>query len=235
MQPSFSYSDLQERFCEGFTFFPFSGLEQSGRHIYKCYTKESSTPVLLDQHESHSNFGSLHARVLLLKLLQKDIPLANLLLSKLKVVSAELEATFYKTGRASAMSRQLLETMTSCHRLLTVYQQQVQEPLATQLSALCNRDANTFSGTDILKSIERTREMVEEFLGSTDMMYDCLLACTLQAPGFRELMLAQNDLEELRDIMGMIEEFHRLQEKTIYVLAQLREEYKRYSLMNIMN
>lgn len=235
MQPSFTYSDLQKRFCEGFTFFPFSGLEQAGRYIYKCYTQEANTPGLLDQHESHCGFGSLHARVLLLKLLQKDIPFGKMLLSKLGSESAGLAAYFHRVGSASAMSRQLLETMANYHRLLSVYQHQVQEHMATQLAALCNRHADTFCKMDISKGIDLARAMVEEFLGSTDIMYDCLLACSLRASGFHELSLAESDLDALRDLMGMIDEFRCQQEKTIYVLEQWRQEHMKFNQKNIMN
>lgn len=235
MQPSFTYSDLQKKFCEGFTFFPINGLEQDDRHIYKRYTKEGKMLELLDQHESHCNFGSLHARILLLKLLQKDIPLASMLLSKLRAESASLETFFHRVGKGPAMSGQLLETMATCYQLLTVYQHQVQEQMTIQLTGLCNKSTGTFCGMDILKGIEHARVMVEEFLGSTDIMYDCLLACTLQAPGFRELTLTESDLDELRDIMGVIDEFRCLQEKTIYVLEQWRQEQIKISHMDIMN
>ncbi|HEY0608372.1 MAG TPA: hypothetical protein VGD35_01925 [Chitinophaga sp.] len=66
-------------------------------------------------------------------------------------------------------------------------------------------------------------------------MYDCFLACTTQSPGFEKIKLTADELEEFRDILGMIDEFRCLQEKTLYVLAQWKQEHMQYSQMNITN
>jgi len=234
MQPSFTYSDLQKRFCEGFTFFPIKGLEQSGTNIYKPYTAKDDMREIFGQNKCSQHSGSLHARVLLIKLLQKDIPAGRELISRIRSESAYLEASMQNRNEP-AVYRQLLETIGTYYRVLKAYQEQVQEQLAAQIAALCNEKGSTLIGTGILNNIPQIGDMVQEFLRSSDIMYDCLLHCTTQLPGYEKLILTPDEREDLRDLLGMIEAFSCSQEKTLYVVEQWRQECTRYNQMNIMN
>lgn len=224
MYPSLPYSELQEKFCEGFAFFPFKALEQYEGYIYKSYTKDGISPGLLEQCGAMGSYSGLHAQVLLLKLLQRDIPVAGVLLSRIEAATFKLENMVAQDAKRSLAYMQLLETIRTFQAILTIYKHQVQEQMATQLTAICNTGDYACIEEISRKDFGHIRSVVGEFLDSTEVM------CS-----FLEGWLSIDDHEELRDILKTMTEFRDLQKKTIYVLEQWRQEDTRNKEQQAMN
>lgn len=224
MYPSFTYTELQKRFCEGFDFFPFSALEQYGNFIYKSYAAAENTPVLLDRYSDLYDNSGVHARVLLQKLQTQDIPVAGELLFKLQTIGYQMEERFNTVRRKPAIYKQLLETMETYHRILAVYQHQVQQHIAAQLSAIPEEEQHVSYEEISADNLGQLKLVVQEFLRSTDIIYVFLDSCEQQLPGFRKLVLSPKELSGLRDIMEIVTRFRDLQKKSVYIL----EEWKRH-------
>jgi hypothetical protein len=235
MYPSFSYPELQKRFCEGFDFFPFKSLEQHGGFIYKSYVTDDDTRELLDRYTYQYDNSGVHASVLLLKLQQNDIPVAGELLFQLQTAGYRFEERFYSIKRRPAIYKQLLETMETYHRVLAVYQHDVQQHIAAQLSAAPEEEQlMTYEGigTD---NIMQLKLAVQEFLRSTDIIYTFLEGCHRQHPEFRKLLLTAEEQSSLRDILHTIVLFRDLQKDTIDILKQWKHDVARLKDQRIWN
>ena len=234
MYRSFTYAELQERFCEGFAFFPFTALEQHGRFIYKRYAAGDNTAGLLDSYNSN-NDGGVHAGGLLVKLQQQDIPLAAELLERLQSEHAHLEERVRGMKRKPAIYKQLLETMDTYHRILLVYQQQVQQQIVAQLLALCDKHGPLFVEGITAENLTNINAVVLEFLQSTEILYGFLYGCIRQMPGFKKLVLNAKETEEMETLLKMVRAFRALQRKTSHLLEEWKKEGTRQREQRTMN
>jgi len=223
MYPSFTYAELQEKFCEGFAFFPFEALEQHGRFIYKQYTAGHNTRGLLDSYNSY-NDSSLHAQVLLLKLQQRDIPVAAELMGRIRADHYRLEERVSNMKRRPLIYKQLLETMDTYHRILTVYQHQVQEQIVAQLLAISDINGPLSFEAVSVENLANIGSVVQEFLHSTEIIYGFLYGCIRQMPGFKKLVLSAGEREEMEALLKTIRTFRSLQKKTIQLLEQWKHQ-----------
>lgn len=235
MYPSFSYPELQKRFCEGFDFFPFKALEQYGGFIYKSYTADDDTRELLDRYVYQHDNSSVHARVLLLKLQQNDIPVAGELLFQLQSAGYRFEERFYSIKRRPAIYKQLLETMETYHRILAVYQHEVQQHIAAQLSEMPEGEQQAAYDGINADSIVQLKLVVQEFLRSTDIIYAFLEGCHQQLPDYRKLVLSAEEQKTIRDILHTVIMFRDLQKETIDILKQWKQDAARYKDQRIWN
>lgn len=234
MYRSFTYAELQEKFCEGFTFFPFEALEQHGRFIYKRYAAGDNTRKLLDTYSGNRD-GSLHARILLVKLQQQDIPVASELLNRIQSELYCLEQRFAGRKRRPAIYQQLLETMDTYHRILSVYQDQVQQRIVAQLLALSDKNGPlSFEGISA-ENLANVGSVVQEFLHSTEIIYGFLYGCIRQMPGFKKLVLTDKETAEMEALLKMVRAFRALQKKTSHVLEDWRNEGARHKDQRTMN
>lgn len=235
MYPSFTYPELQEKFCEGFAFFPFQALEQYGSHIYKRYAAGDNTTGLLDRYNRLYNACYLHAELLLLKLQQRDIPLATELLARLQLASHHLEERCKRLKRRPVIIRQLIGAVDGYHRVLSVYQHQVQQQMLAQLLALSGPDTTGSYEEVSAESLRQISTVVQEFLHSSEILYGFLYGCIRQLPGFKRLRLTVGEQEELQAVMKTLGEFRKLQQKTVYVLEQWSQEGARHIEQRMRN
>ncbi|HEY0611145.1 MAG TPA: hypothetical protein VGD35_15855 [Chitinophaga sp.] len=235
MYPSFSYTELQKRFCEGFDFIPFKALEQHGGFIYKSYVTDGDTRELLDRYTYQYDNSGIHARVLLMKLQQNDIPVAGELLFKLQTAGYRLEERFYTIKRRPVVYKQLLETMETYHRILAVYQHDVQQHIAAQLAAAPEEDQLVTYEAISADNILQLKLVVQEFLRSTDIIYTFLDACYQQQPEFEKLLLTDEERSSMRDILYTIILFRDLQKDTIDILKQWKQDAARFKDQRIWN
>lgn len=235
MYPSFSYPELQKRFCEGFDFIPFKALEQYNGFIYKSYVTADDTRELLDRYTYQYDNSGVHARVLLMKLQQNDIPVAAELLFKLQTAGYRFEERFHSTKRRPAVFKQLLETMETYHRILAVYQHDVQQHIAAQLAAAPEEDQLVTYESISADNILQLKLVVQEFLRSTDIIYTFLEACHQQEPDFQKLELTEEEQTNLRDILFTIILLRDLQKETIDILKQWKQDAARFKDQRIWN
>jgi hypothetical protein len=235
MYPSFTYPELQERFCEGFAFFPFQALEQHGSYIFKRYAAGDNTAGLLDRYNRLYNAGYLHAELLLMKLQQRDIPIAAELLRRLQSGRSHLEERCRGLKRRPIIVKQLMDSIDGYSRVLTVYQNQVQQQLLAQLTELSAPNSTTsYEGVNA-ENLGQISSIVQEFLHSSEIIYGFLYGCIRQLPGFKRLRLTVSEQEDLQTIMKTINEFRNLQQKTIYMLEQWAQEGAQHREQRIMN
>jgi hypothetical protein len=234
MYRTFTYAELLERFCEGFAFFPFTALEQHGHFIYKRYMAGENTAGLLDSYTGNSD-GGLHGQILLVKLQQQDIPLAAELLTRIQSEHSLLEERFRGMKRRPAIYKQLLETMDSYHRILSVYQHQVQQQIVAQLMALTDKHGPLSLEGITAENLANISSVVQEFLQSTEILYGFLYGCIRQMPGFKRLVLTARETEDMEILLKMVRAFRALQRKTSYVLEQWKEEGARHREQRTMN
>jgi hypothetical protein len=235
MYPSFSYPELQKRFCEGFDFFPFKSLEQYGNFIYKSYTADGDTRELLDRYIYQYDNSSVHAKVLLMKLQQNDIPVAGELLFKMQSAGYRFEERFYSIKRRPAIYKQLLETMETYHRILAVYQHEVQQHIAAQLAATPEEEQQAAYEGISIENILQLKLVAQEFLRSTDIIYTFLEGCHQQLPDYRKLVLSAGEQKTIREILQTIVLFRDLQKETIDILKQWKQDAARYKDQRIWN
>ncbi|WP_298738620.1 hypothetical protein [uncultured Chitinophaga sp.] len=235
MYPSFSYPELQKRFCEGFDFFPFRSLEQHGGFIYKCYVSDDDTRELLDRYSCQYDNSVVHARVLLVKLQQNDIPVAGELLFKLQTAGYRFEERFHSLKRKPAVYRQLLETMETYHRILAVYQHDVQQHIAAQLAAAPETEQPSAPGAISTDNIQHLKLVVQEFLRSTDIIYTFLEGCVQHRPDYRQLVLTRKEQICLQDILLTIIQLRNLQKDVIGILKQWKQDAARLKDQRIWN
>ncbi len=235
MIPLFNHSDLQRRFCEGFTFYPFKALEQHSCFIYKNYTREAHMPHVLDQYIREYEFNDVQAQKLLRKLQQKDIPVTGELLFKLQLSSRQLEERFRPMKRQSAIHRQLLETMDTYHRLLAVYQHNVQERIAVQLAVVPDEEEDDPCNIVSVLHIQQVQEVVREFLQSTEVMAVYLRDCVAGKGRFAKLILTVEELENLQELVSLTAQVRSLQDRNFCMLEEWKQQVILFERRHTMN
>lgn len=235
MYPSFSYAELQKRFCEGFAFFPFNALEQYDDFIYKRYTCSDNAHRLLELQREEYNFGREYAKFLLQKLQQQAIPIAAQLLHQLEKVSLELMPDGSTIKKQPAMYHELADTISTYQRILSVYQHNVQENIASQLSLIPDfPDAGAYIeiGADNIRQIQI---VVMEFMQSTDIICKFLTSCINRKCGFDQLLFRKETWAQLKALVTSTCEFRDLQQETILLLEPWEKRIIHLNNLQIMN
>ncbi|KAA2240291.1 hypothetical protein F0L74_29440 [Chitinophaga agrisoli] len=235
MIPLFNYPDLQRRFCEGFTFYPFKALEQYSGFIYKNYTREDHMPNVLDHYSREYEFNDVQAQKLLRKLQQKDIPVTGELLFKLQLSSRQLEERFRSLKRSSAIHRQLLETMDTYHRLLAVYQHNVQERIAVQLSVVPDENEDDPCNIVSVLHIQQVQDVVREFLQSTEVMAIYLKECVAGKRRFAKLILTVEETDNLQELVSLTAQVRSLQDRNFCMLEEWKQQVVLFERRHTMN
>ncbi|WP_346317631.1 hypothetical protein [Chitinophaga sp. YIM B06452] len=147
--PTFTDTELQKKFCEGFTFFPFKSLEQHDTLIYKCYTGKDDLKKLLEWHNKEHD-SSHYIIKIANKLRNTDIPAATRLMEVLR----------------QAPGKDLSGATGKYHSLLTSFHNDTLQPLAAKLS-----DKFHSSG---IENIEQMQDAVRRFMQSAEVLQTSL-------------------------------------------------------------
>jgi len=235
MIPAFTYPELQQRFCEGFAFYPFKALEQHGGFIYKSYQSTNDMPRLLEQYGREYDFNILQAQKLLRKLQQHDIPVTGELLYRLQITSRQLEDRFKLLKRQPSINRQLLETMDTYHRLLAVYQHDVQQRIAAQLATV--PEAGDEDAADIVSAehIKKLQAVVQEFTQSTEVMALFLKGCINGKRKFNKMALTVDELENMHALIRLIAQVRNLQDRNFCMLEEWKQQVVLFQRRHTMN
>lgn len=239
MFPSFTYPELQKKFCEGFIFYPFEALEQHGGYIYKRYAQKDNTQQVLDRYREEYDFNNLHAQQLIEKLQQKDIPVGGELLYHLQRTGCRLEGRFYSIKKRPPVYRQLLDVLENYHKALAVFQHKIQQPLVIQLGSMAGLlqtegSEGGFRGVteDNLVELQAT---VHEFLTSSDTIIGFLTGCIEKEGIYRKLALSTAEEVTLKDTVGLITSFKRQQRETYYMLRNWQRQLSHFREQCTMN
>jgi len=229
MRTSLSYPELQQKFCEGFSFFPFSDLEQHGRFIYKCYAGEQNLKGILDNYDFEYN---LNGQMLLLMLQQKNIPSAAALLLHLEEVSSLLRERRY--GGKAEIYEQLLDATQTFGGILLLYQRDVQQNIEKQLSdpeLLPDKGAVSVNA----RSIKHIQVVITEFMSSTDIMNDFLDGLINNNPIAGTFELPKTEVVIIMDLSRKLLQFKSLMGKTRYILKQWETQIIQLHQQQTMN
>ncbi|MBO9151316.1 hypothetical protein ACFOTA_03795 [Chitinophaga sp. GCM10012297] len=206
--PAFTDTELQKKFCEGFSFFPFKYLEQHDTLIYKCYTGKDDLRKLLEWH-SREHDSSHYSVKITKKLKHTDIPAAEELLQLLQ------QAGEWCTARAFAAklhpaARKLTAGIGKCHSLVAAYLIETLRPVAAKL-------ADKYLGTDV-EGVEQIERTIQAFIRSTDEPYALLKTLSSKKTSASGRSFGEEDREYLSKITAAMEIFQAHQTRNIDLL-----------------
>jgi hypothetical protein len=238
MFPAFTYAELQQKFCEGFGYHPFTGLEQYGCFIYKSYAPYDNTAKILDRYCKEYDVNSMMAEQLTQKLQEENIPVGGELLYFVQCTGFKLEERFYTLKKRPAIYRRMLQTLENYHKVLAIFQHEVQQGMAIQLCSLSGLAVKAEDGSCSTLSednINRVQSMIQEFLSNTDVFVTFLSGCIEQKPAFRKLLLTKTEEAGLKDMFGLVTAFRRQQQETYYMLKYWKKQLFRLKTQCTLN
>lgn len=219
----FTDTELQKRFCEGFSFYPFKSLEQHGTLIYKRYTGEDSLQKMLEWNNREYNYSHYTIKITK-KLRHKDIPAAGNLLSVLRLTRDWWETRFPEQHPLSGKN---LAGIEKYQKQLATYLQHVLQPVATRLT-----EETLGIGTEALQQME---EKIEEFVQETYALNKLLRECTGKRRDFAPRMLSKEDTEQVTMLVKEMDAFRVLQERNIYLLDAWKTQLALLDRFRAMN
>lgn len=206
--PAFTDTELQKKFCEGFSFFPFKSLEQHDTLIYKCYNGKDDLKKLLEWH-SREHDSSHYSVKVNIKLKHTDIPAAEELLQLLQQAGEWCAARAF-AAKLHPAARKLSAGIGKYHSLVAAYLIDVLRPVAAKL-------ADKYQGTDI-EGIERIEETMRAFEHSADEPYGILKSLSTGKKGASGRSFGEEDREYLSKIAAAMEIFQAHQARNIDLL-----------------
>lgn len=210
---TFTDTELQMKFCEGFTFFPFRSLEQHDTLIYKRYAGTGNLKKLLEWHSKEHDAGHYVVKITK-KLRRSDIPAALTLLEALQ------QANHLPRLHTPAAVGQQLDKYSA---LLSAYRQDVLEPAATELAG------------NGLKSIEQLQETVQQFMQEADALHALLKDHAGSKEPSSRRMPGSGDREYLSKLMVEMEAFRELQDRNIRLLEAWKNMQALHDYTRAMN
>lgn len=231
MNHTFSYPELQQKFCEGFEFFPFRNLEQYGRFVYKCYANGEDLQGLLDRYDYEYSLYGLNAQVLLLMMQQRNIPAAAALLTRLREVSVFFSKQCH--GMHLLFYAELIEALETYIGILFIYQRDVQQNIEKQLC-----DPGPFEQETAVVSIDTIKHIqvvITEFADSTDIMNDFLNERITPDIGNAGFELPKTEAAVIADLSRKLLQFKDLMGKTGYIMKQWETQLAQLQLQEAMN
>ncbi|MRG48033.1 hypothetical protein GFS24_23130 [Chitinophaga sp. SYP-B3965] len=204
--PSFTDTELQMKFCEGFTFFPFKSLEQHGTLIYKCYVSDGGNLTKMLEWNSQEHSLSHYAIKISKKIKHLDIPAATELLQLLQETADWWETRITSRSRMP-LAKKLPEYIDKYRNLIAAYHKEALLPIAAKLA---DKDASIST-----KSIEQMENLMQQFMLDTETLHHFLKENINKK---RPRTLDDEDREYLSKVAGTIDSFRALQERSIYLL-----------------
>lgn len=217
--PSFTDTELQKKFCEGFTFFPFQSLEQHDTLIYKCYTGKDNLKKLLEWHSREHDCSHYIVKITK-KLKNTDIPAAAELLKVLQ------EAGNWRTAQTDA-ARHMYGCIVKLYNLLASYNKKALQPFAARL-------ADQYQGID-MESNMKMQDMVRQFARNADTLNKALKEQVGKKKSFSPGMLSDDGREYLSKVTATMEAFRALQERNVQLLEGWKNRQKIQEYYRAMN
>ncbi|MGN6510519.1 MAG: hypothetical protein ACTHLD_13745 [Chitinophaga sp.] len=206
--PTFTDTELQKKFCEGFSFFPFTSLKQHDTLIYKVYAGKGNLKKLLEWHSKEHDASHYRLKITK-KLKHTDMPAAEDLLQLLQ------EARDWCAGRAFAAKLQpsgkrIAGCVDKYYHLLTTYLQEVLHPVAEQLG-------DKYQGAG-LEHIAQMRQTMDTFLHAAGTLCGDLQQHADKKQNISQRGPGGGDREYLSRITGAMERFKTQQGRNIDLL-----------------
>lgn len=219
--PSFTDTELQMKFCEGFTFFPFKSLEQHGTLIYKSYAGSDNLKKVLEWHSREHNLSQYTTKITK-KIKRQDIPTAPELLQKLKEAEDWWEA--HLLSRTNSL---LAKKLQEYQQLITTYHQKV---LLTTIAKLTDKQRSIS-----VKGIMQMEDDMQKFIQETDALLNFLKDQVSKKSSYAPRMLDTEDREYLSKLAAAIDTFRSLQERNVYLLDAWKTHQMIHNSRRAMN
>lgn len=219
--PSFTDTELQMKFCEGFTFFPFKSLEQHGTLIYKSYAGDDNLKKVLEWSSKEHSLSQYSTKISK-KIKRQDLAAAKGLLQKLKEAKDWWEA--HVLSRNNSLLAKKLEEY---HNLTATYHHNVLLPTIARLTDK-HRSIS-------VKGIMQMEDDMQQFVQETDAPLNFLKGLIAKKSSYTPRMLDTEDREYLSKVAGAIEEFKIFQERNIYLLDAWKTNQMIHNSRRAMN
>lgn len=231
-----TYPELQEKFSEGFDFQPIRGLKQHNTMIYKCYGYPANIIPVLDFYNHEQDFNGLYTSMILLKLRQGDIPIAEQLMGQLHTATGALEQHFSTLKKLSDINRQLLNILTVYQSILLAYKRDVQDYIAMRISSPPTSEDETLSFKNMSTAdIRQVQVIILKFCNSTNMLFIFLKNCIEKKPGFENLFLMKEELLLVSELLETSALFRDQQQKTISIIRNWRKHRLTFTKQQMRN
>ncbi|WP_119079218.1 hypothetical protein [Chitinophaga alhagiae] len=217
--PSFTDTELQKKFCEGFAFFPFKSLEQHDTLIYKCYTGKDNLKKLLEWHTREHDCSHYIVKITK-KLKHTDLPAATELLKILQ------EAGNWRTAQ-TATAKQVYGCIVKLYNLLAAYHKKALQPFAAKLADKC--------GSANLEGHAQMQETMRQFMRNADTLNGALKEQMDKKKRFSPGTLSDEGREYLSKITATMESFRLLQERNVQLLEGWKNRQKIQDYYRAMN
>jgi hypothetical protein len=219
--PSFTDTELQMKFCEGFTFFPFKSLEQHGTLIYKCYAEDSHLTKVLEWHSREHNLSQFTTKITK-KIKRQDIPSITELLQTLKEA-----ADWWEAHLLSRSNTLLAKKLQEYQVLTTSYHQKV---LLTTIAKLTDKQRSIS-----VKGIMQMEDDMQQFVQDTNTLHNFLKDQISKKSSYAPRMLDAEDREYLSKLAKAIDAFRALQERNVYLLDAWKTHQMIHNSRRAMN
>lgn len=220
---SFTDTELQKKFCEGFTFYPFQSLEQHGTLIYKRYAGKGNLRKVLEWSNREQDCSHYMMKISR-KLKYTDMPAAIALLDKMDAArswwSTQLPAEH-------PLGKKLPGGIEKYYNMLKHYHQKV---LLTIVNKLSDKYASISP-----ESIAQMEGLINQFMQNTDVLESFLKENITKKRGFTPKMLDDEHIELLSVMTEAVVEFRALQERTIYLLDAWKIQLVLHASRRMMN
>jgi hypothetical protein len=223
--PSFTDTELQMKFCEGFTFFPFKSLEQHGTLIYKSYARDKNLKKVLEWNSRENGLSQYNTKISK-KIKRRDIPAATELLQVLKEAADWWEA--HLLSRSNTMlAKKLPECMEKSRSLIASYHQNV---LLSTVAKLTDKHRSIS-----VKGIMHMEDLMQEFIQETDTLLNFLRDQIAKKSSYAPRMLDAEDREYLSKLASAIDAFRSLQERNVYLMGAWKTNQMIHNSRRAMN
>ncbi|SIO36605.1 hypothetical protein [Chitinophaga niabensis] len=219
--PSFTDTELQMKFCEGFTFFPFKSLEQHGTLIYKSYAGDDNLKKVLEWSSKEHSLSQYITKISK-KIKRQDLPAASELLQTLNDAGDWWEA--HPLSRNNSL---LAKKLQEYHSLTNIYHQKTLLPTIAKLTDK-HRSIS-------VKGIMQMEEDMQQFVQDTDTLLNFLKDQTGKKSSYAPRMLDAEDREYLSKMASAIEAFRALQERNVYLLDAWKTHQMIHNSRRAMN
>ncbi|WP_291912301.1 hypothetical protein [Chitinophaga sp. CB10] len=229
MYTEFSLNSIQQRFCEGFLFFPFKQLKKSGNYIYKQYKPNSGIRQVLEQRKVAFDFHVFFAQQLLEKINKVAIPNGIALMRQVERLFESNNRSEQTTAAVFTTFTDMLSTyyneLSNYQSVVLLRQQEAAKPMVKRTPD-CSHAGNVYSNewSHLIKQFILNGNAVIEFLQEnldTENSYNHLPSdCTRQ------------DVEE---VIVAIRAFNTIQYQLIAVLQQWSQRQQQHNRQVYLN
>ncbi len=224
-----SLNSIQQRFCEGFLYFPFKQLKKSGNHIYKQYKSQSGIRQVLDEQKVTIDFHIFFAQQLREKIARVAVPNG---ISLMRQVEDLFEGNGRNEQTTAAVFTTFTEILTTYYSELSNYQSVVLLRQQESLKPMTKRNPDCSNAADVF-STEWPR-MIKQFINNGNAVVKFLQE-NLETNNSYHHLPADCTQQEVEDVIVGIQAFNAIQYQLISLLKQWHQRQQQHNRQVYLN